>query len=603
MRTITYTITDLLKFARGGSFTIPLFQREFVWREGQVKLLVDSVSRNFPIGSLLVLAENAAEMPVLHARPIEAAARTFGVRDEGDISIADASRSDRMYVLDGQQRLTSLVRVFLDAVDGKSYYVDLKRLLEQFEPNGSHIWKRNASELAWVRMLNRKDPNPERCEKNRYLRSDIVLEKEKASYFVSEYFEDSHDFDGKDRAWRRAAAAAVVSVFETIRNFQVPVVVIDRDTPFEAICRIFETINSTGTRLTTFDLSVARFYPDPDLRTKWTETQQMSDVMSRFDVDGERVLQVIAVWRAFREKKTPEPTRGAMLTLPGDLINREWDAAAAALDEALLWVEGHGASRKSAPNDAILVVLAAFFGIASREWRQKTVGFSTLLEKWYFSNLLQAGGARQATNYRIGSDFTDLSKWVQNAHPPPCPRVFLSEGILLDLRPSDVRYKALQSLMALRVKYDLRTGVPLDLRDVEDHHIYPLALTKIKGIDRRRLDAITNRLYVSRETNRTLADRDPEDYMAEIAAEARKLRIESRYDQRLRDAAVPGSVSDPGFARRFSQDALNTFQKERATAILGLVREVIGDALQESSPMLDPGVDEPEDTMEDLQDE
>jgi uncharacterized protein with ParB-like and HNH nuclease domain len=60
MRTVTYDLRALLRLARDGGFTIPVFQREFAWREAQVKLLVDSVSRNFPIGSLLVLTDRAS---------------------------------------------------------------------------------------------------------------------------------------------------------------------------------------------------------------------------------------------------------------------------------------------------------------------------------------------------------------------------------------------------------------------------------------------------------------------------------------------------------------------------------------------------------------
>ena len=54
-------------------------------------------------------------------------------------------------------------------------------------------------------------------------------------------------------------------VFEAIRKFSIPFVALDNDAPLESVCRVFETINSTGTRLTTFDLAVARYYPEPDL--------------------------------------------------------------------------------------------------------------------------------------------------------------------------------------------------------------------------------------------------------------------------------------------------------------------------------------------------
>lgn len=58
MKTINYPLSELLRRAKDGSITIPQFQRPFVWRPSQVKLLIDSISRSYPIGSLLLLDEN-----------------------------------------------------------------------------------------------------------------------------------------------------------------------------------------------------------------------------------------------------------------------------------------------------------------------------------------------------------------------------------------------------------------------------------------------------------------------------------------------------------------------------------------------------------------
>jgi hypothetical protein len=583
MRTVTYDLRALLRLARDGGYTIPVFQREFVWKEAQVKLLVDSVSRNFPIGSLLVLAESSPSMPTLAARPIDATIAALDKDEEPGLPAPDAvesARQDRYYVLDGQQRLTSLVRVFLDAGTDKSYYVDLKRLFDQFVPNGGQQWRRDPSEMPWVRALKRKQPNPERRERNRYLRSDAVLESEKCLIFVQEYFEDTGDFGDRlaDKTERRKAAAAVNKVFETIRNYHVPVVVIDRDSPLEAICRVFETINSTGTRLTTFDLAVARFYPQPDLRTLWNEECNQYDVLKRFAVDGERVLQVLALWRATDSGQYLEPTRTAILGLERDFIQKRWSDAAKHLAEAYEWAEAHGASPKYAPNDSTLVTLAAFFGRADGAWRQQTVGFSTVLEKWYFSKLLQSG-SRQATNYNVGRDFRDLWTWHEDGKVPPCPTVNLDEQALIDIRPSDVRYRTLHALLAINARFDVRTGQPLRPQEVEDHHIFPISFARSEKLLRRHLDSICNRLLISADTNRHLSDRPPEEYMGEIAIEARKNGIEARVDERLRAAALPGSIRERDFATRFKISAFDQFLRDRAAKILGHVREAIGDSL------------------------
>ncbi len=54
MQTINFDIGQLLKKVRAGHFLIPQFQRDFTWKEGQTRLLIDSIARNYPIGSLLI---------------------------------------------------------------------------------------------------------------------------------------------------------------------------------------------------------------------------------------------------------------------------------------------------------------------------------------------------------------------------------------------------------------------------------------------------------------------------------------------------------------------------------------------------------------------
>ena len=46
MQTINFDIGNLLKKIRAGHFLIPQFQRDFTWKEGQTRLLIDSIARN-----------------------------------------------------------------------------------------------------------------------------------------------------------------------------------------------------------------------------------------------------------------------------------------------------------------------------------------------------------------------------------------------------------------------------------------------------------------------------------------------------------------------------------------------------------------------------
>ena len=101
------TASANLRRAKDGSLTIPQFQRQFIWRESQVKLLIDSMSRAYPIGSLLLLARKA-DLP-LTTRSIEAEIRD-GYPSDGIISDSRTGTDEESYILDGQQRTTSIAR-------------------------------------------------------------------------------------------------------------------------------------------------------------------------------------------------------------------------------------------------------------------------------------------------------------------------------------------------------------------------------------------------------------------------------------------------------------------------------------------------------------
>ncbi|MCI5158355.1 MAG: DUF262 domain-containing protein [Candidatus Electrothrix sp. AUS1_2] len=70
MKTSNYSTLAILDLIKSKKYRIPQFQRNFRWRPSQVKLLVDSMARNYPMGSLLVMARN--EQLPMHSRYIDA---------------------------------------------------------------------------------------------------------------------------------------------------------------------------------------------------------------------------------------------------------------------------------------------------------------------------------------------------------------------------------------------------------------------------------------------------------------------------------------------------------------------------------------------------
>lgn len=569
MQTITYDLNALLKGIKSKLYTIPQFQRDFVWTESQIKLLIDSISRNYPIGSLLTLPKSP-ELS-LQSKPIHVLVSEEDTNSEIE---TEELQQEVQYVLDGQQRLTAIARAFLNANPKKSYYFDLKTMLEVFEKGKENV--------NWIRTrLKSKDSSEsERKDKGRLLRTDVVLQQQKTDIFVSEYMEDSGDIPEliADKKLARKSAAIIKGIFETIRKYQIPIVVLDRDAPLESVCRVFETINSTGTRLTTFDLAVAKFFPNPDLRDLWDRCRARYEIFNDFDVDGERLLQILSLWEAKVSGRFPEATRRTLLTLKKDFITKNWETAAEFLAEAYEWAKSNGATPNNLSNHGILVSIACFKLVCNKIIQKTLTNIEPTLKRWYFSKIMRTSRTI-FTNYVIGQDFISLIKYGEEQIPPDCWNVNLTIDKLIEInKPQDSRYKAIQCIMIANTPKDLMTGQTLNTKEIEDHHIFPKSLQK-QGIPKNTLDSIANRIIVSKNTNRLLSDQKPEHYFSALKEDAKKFGTNPELNRRLLDCLIPNPTDNIEFTQQFHLSNFNTFLKKRAELTLAKIKEVLGDSL------------------------
>ncbi|MEL6393908.1 MAG: DUF262 domain-containing protein, partial [Bacteroidota bacterium] len=484
-------------------------------------------------GSLLLLAKKPNL--TLAFRSIEAVIRE-GYPPEELLQPETEFSSEVFYVLDGQQRTTSIARVFLNAHPRKTYYFDLLRMLKDYREEST----------SWIVARARGKTDPDRKNNNRLLRSDIILDQAKSDIYVAEYIEDSGDFPEyqSDKTEARKAASFIKGIFESIRNYQVPIVILERDTGIESVCRVFETINSTGTRLTTFDLAVARFFPTPDLRQLWEEGLDRYPILRKFEVDGERALQVLHMVRAARANRYAEPTRSDILALPSDSIEKEWNSAVRALSAAYEWAEVQGARPETLPNHGVLVVLASYNGLYGDRSDHAVDAEQSALRKWYFCKLIQAG-ASQAANYRIAQDFSLLRRFRENKEPLVYEDVHLNVDTILRLKRNDVRYKALLNLLAMTMRQDLISAKIInDNSRLDDHHIFPRAAAKKYGVSLEMLDGIANRIPLLVETNRSLGEDYPRSYFSRMRETATANGTINELSRRMADCLIPGNPQD-----------------------------------------------------------
>jgi hypothetical protein len=240
------------------------------------------------------------------------------------------------------------------------------------------------------------------------------------------------------------------------------------------------------------------------------------------------------------------------------------------------------------PNHGVLAVIAAFNIVCLDFTKKPMSNWQSVLKRWYFSKILEAG-AKQASNYRIGKDFTMLVKYAEESIPLNFPTISLNVDRLIQInRATDTRYKTLQCIMATTANEDLVSGDSLD-KELEDHHIFPRSLSKKSDLSPQELDSIVNRLVISKVTNQKLSDRKPDDYFLELQSLATQNGIIPDVNRRLQGCLIPGDIESPEFVEQFEISKFKEFLRNRAELILQRVGQVIGDSLKSSDePEEDP---------------
>ncbi len=238
-------IPDILELLHKGEWQIPQFQREFVWSPEQVKNLINSFIKSYPIG-LITIWGQPQNKPHTPGEPIKlkngVEYREY-INDPAIIKL----------VLDGKQRLTSLAMVFgglRSKNDRHSYsggwFVDIDALAKNDETNVVKYKKQkeiNSEQLTTVTICVKKALIP--------LKDFHKLGEYLANISNPDIYPEG-EFPNKDI--RDLRANATNSLLDNYKRFQIPIAELPPSVDLGAVCEIFDILNTTGTKVSTFDL-------------------------------------------------------------------------------------------------------------------------------------------------------------------------------------------------------------------------------------------------------------------------------------------------------------------------------------------------------------
>ena len=520
-------IKNLVKQAFDGSLCIPDFQRDFTWPPEDVADLLRSIFRGYFIGSLLLLECDSNNPPFKPERL------------KGSKPNTDNPHPGKL-ILDGQQRLTSLLYAFYEQDFGlrgsktpRRFFLNLKLLIEDPD-NDEIVFHRDvataekeslySSEKQWADGI---IPLTKLVD----LESFIAWKEELVAWINKNQPEDIEKFNNNFvNDW--------LGVGQLFWDFDVPLVTLpaiaaDSVDGLAAVCVIFEKLNSKGVALSVYDLLTARLYPSKvKLHELWEEAVAENLLLGEWSEGsadkhnfGVLVLRTMALMRDI----DPKPKN--LINLKPENFKEDWKRAAKAMNEAIEVVTNTGDDgmgvfdKKWLPGFGLLPVLAALRAYINENDLLSEARAD--LRRWYWCSVfLERYSSSVETKSR--SDYVAMIKhWngkngVMIVPFAEAKSIIGADGYTIGESASNASsvYSGVFCLLALNGAKDWTWGEDIALQDLEDHHIFPKGyLSRAEhGFDAKKdansMNSILNRTLISDKTNKKISDTAPAEYVA-----------------------------------------------------------------------------------------
>ena len=529
-------LDDLLKMVEEGKAQLPDFQRSWVWDDTKICKLIESITSGFPMGAAMFLA-NGGEHIRFKYRKFE------GVESENDVI-------PEWLVLDGQQRLTTLYQVLKskkatctrletnrDATIKRFYYLDIRKCLD---PNADRL----------DAIVSVSDKKQQTTNIGRTVTLDLsTREKEFENLMfplnitfsandTDDWRYDMEDYYLNNREYSLLFREFSQKILRPILAYSMPVIQLDKETPKEAVCQIFENVNTGGVPLTVFELVTATFAADGhELRKDWEEikhsfSQKVNCELLR-EISGANFLAAMTLLVSYYKRvDSGNDERIAVTCKKRDILRLELkdykkyhDALVQGFGDAANFLVHQGIYRsRDLPYTSQLIPLAAIYAYDNENSKLLNLGTNqNLLAQWYWCGVMGElyGGANEA---RFALDILGVFRWMNGGEKPDTVyRSSIQPTRLLTMQTrNSAAYKGIMALILQDSPLDFMTGNRMDIasyidEDADIHHIFPQAYCEKQNLPRIKWNSVINKTPIYASSNRSIGGHAPSIYIGTMA--------------------------------------------------------------------------------------
>ena len=582
-------ISEIIRGIDSGSIQLPDFQRGWVWDDSRIKALILSIMNGYPVGALMFLEYGGDSVRFKY--------RTFTGCDKD-------CRPDTL-VLDGQQRLTSIFTalycknpVHTRDEKGKElkrfYYLKIRECLDGGAEDNEDAILSIPEDRQLRTNFGRNVEFDISSEQFEYKELAFPLNKMFSTEEWLTWTTNCMEYYNHDQRMVQLLNRFQTGVLVPMQNYQVPVITLSKETPKEAVCQVFENVNTGGVSLTVFELVTATFAADDyDLRSDWEGSEKegaegrherMKDASSILEgVSATDFLTALTLLVRYNESMRKDGRavsckKKDVLALQLEDYMRYADVLEQGFVEASHFLKQQRIfASRDLPYTTQLIPLSVLLALLGPRAKDSTV--RTRIAQWYWCGVLgeMYGGANET---RYVNDVTGMMQWLDNPEemPDTIQRAYFQPTRLVTLQTRlSAAYKGIMALILKHGAVDFISGVPMDFTNFTDqavdiHHVFPKDYCEKQGFDKRRWNSIVNKTPLSASTNRIIGGVAPSRYME-------KIEKDDHVSSENLNAYIETHAINPKTMRC---DDFDAFFIERAKALISM----IGDAMGKQVPNL-----------------
>lgn len=564
------------------STQLPDFQRGWVWDDSHIRSLLASISLGYPIGAVMLLQAGGADKH-FKTRLVE------GVAGNHDVPA-------QVLILDGQQRLTSLYQALCSGQpvtthDGRGrkllrhYYVDIRAAIDPLADREDAIV--GIPEDRQVRNF-RNEIIADYSTRDLECRAELmpislVFNTGGLMTWQMQYL--GTDTEARMKRW----AALLDEFILPFQQYMVPVIFLGRNTPKEAVCQVFEKVNTGGVPLTVFELVTASFAAEGDedfaLRDDWmARKRRFAEYKVLDNVQNTDFLQCVTLLATFDRRRAAAANVDQAAALPPVACQRR-DILRLSLADYKRWAplaedgfqraakflhRQHVFASRDVPYQTQLVPLAAVLGMA-REAADTASSFDRL-SRWYWCGVFgELYGS--AVESRFAKDTIEVMSWLSGGpEPTTVGEALFAPSRLLTLRSRlSAAYKGLSALLLRDHGVDWLTKSPIEVNSyfeeaIDIHHIFPKRWCESAGLPASDYDSVINKAPLSARTNRIIGGEAPTKYLP-------RLQERAGVDEATMDGFLRSHAVEPVWLR---SDDYFSFKQARAAALVERIASAMG---------------------------